>query len=387
MLWKDALMLEDLVGPSIVAPGDGVRALVFSMRGLTQHVSRCASYEFENVIAECDDVDLVAPKRPPQRGEGAFRRHVKKILRLTDPLIEDNVDPNKEYDLFVAFARSMRDLQFVEPIMSLRDQCRASVTLLDELRSDAVNRSPRSVKVLSRFDCIFSGIQESVETIQRVTGRPCHYLPGGVDALRFCPYPRNSARSIDVYSMGRRKPAVHEVLMSRGASGNLFYLYDTTSDFAVIDPMEHRLLLANLIKRSRYFITFPPKFDRPAEAPGQLDVGLRFFEGAAGGAVMLGTPPNGATFQECFDWPDAVIRTTPDGGEIVALIADLDEQPDRLNRVRRDNVENSLRRHDWIYRWRRMLEIVGVPISSGVIKRERCLTRLADLVAADGVSH
>ena len=388
VLGKNTLMLEGgTIGSRNGPPGDGVRVLLFSMRGLTQHVSRCAFYEFESVIAECDDVDMIAPKRPPPRGEGVLRRSVEKILGLTDPRIEDDVDPNKEYDLFVACVRSEKDLQFVEPLMSLREQCRTSVTLLDELRSDAINRSPRSVKVLSRFDYIFSGIHESVETIQQVTGRPCHFIPGGVDALRFCPYPRNPARSIDVYAMGRRPPAVHQTLMSGGASGDLFYLYDTTKDFAVIDPMEHRTLLANLIKRTRYFVTFPPKFDRPAEASGERDVGSRFFEGAAGGAVMLGTPPNGPVFEECFDWPDVVIRTTADGGGIAALIADLDKQPDRLNRVRRDNVENSLRRHDWIYRWRRMLEIVGMPISSAVLKRERSLASLADLVSADGVSR
>jgi hypothetical protein len=168
--------------------------------------------------------------------------------------------------------------------------------------------------------------------------------------------------------------------VSRQASGEIFYVYDTTSDFAVIEPKEHRLLLANLIKRSRYFIAFPPKFDRPSEAPGGRDLGLRFFEGAAGGAVLLGTPPNAVAFQACFDWPDAVIRTPADGSQIAALMADLDRQPDRLNRVRRDNVVNSLRRHDWIYRWRRMLETMGYSVSHEMTQRERRLTCLAELV-------
>jgi hypothetical protein len=98
---------------------------------------------------------------------------------------------------------------------------------------------------------------------------------------------------------------------------------------------------------------------------------------------MLGMPPNGPAFPECFDWPDAVIRTPVDGHEIAALMAELDGQPERLARVRRNNVSHSLCRHDWIYRWRRVLETIGLPVSSGVIKREECLRNLAELVAAE----
>jgi hypothetical protein len=301
------------------------RVLLFSMRNLNRHVSRCASYEFESVIAECDSVDIIAPRRPPQRGESALRRCVKRVLRVSEPVIEDDgITLDKEYDLFVAFCRSAKDLRYIAPIEGLHDRCQRAICLFDELRTDAISKSPQSLAVLSRFDCIFSNIQESIETIRQVTERPCHFIPGGVDALEFCPYPRNPPRGIDVYSMGRRPLAMHHVLMSRGAANGIFYLYDTTSDFSIIDPKEHRLLLANLIKRSRYFITFPPKFDRPSEAPGGRDLGLRFFEGAAGGAVMLGMAPNCTAFRECFDWPDAVIGTPADGSEIATLIAELD---------------------------------------------------------------
>ena len=356
------------------------------MRNITHHVSRCGGYEFENVIAECDTADILAPRRPAQRSEGVVRRCIEKILGVSDPLIDHEIHLDQEYDLFVAFCRSARDLRYVELIRGLHDKCRRSACLFDEIRVDAINMSREHLKVLSRFDCVFSNLEESVDAIQQVTERPCHFIPGGVDALEFCPYPRNSPRAIDVYAMGRRPPALHQALVSREASGEVFYVYDTTRDFSVIDPGEHRLLLANLIKRSRYFIAFPPKFDQPSEAPEGRDLGLRFFEGAAGGAIMLGIPPSGAAFQGNFDWPDAVIRTPADGSQIAALIADLDGQPDRLNRVRRDNVVNSLRRHDWIYRWRRILETFGLPVWCEMIKRERRLTCLADLVANDAFS-
>jgi hypothetical protein len=84
--------------------------------------------------------------------------------------------------------------------------------------------------------------------------------------------------------------------------------------------------------------------------------------------------------------PVYALRTPADGREIAALMAELDGQPERLARIRRDNVSHSLGRHDWIYRWRRMLETIGLPVSSGVIQREECLPNLAELVAADGLT-
>ena len=44
-------------------------------------------------------------------------------------------------------------------------------------------------KVLRNFDQIFSSLHSSVDLIAESTGRPCHFLPLGIDALRFVPFP------------------------------------------------------------------------------------------------------------------------------------------------------------------------------------------------------
>jgi hypothetical protein len=75
------------------------------------------------------------------------------------------------------------------------------------------------------------------------------------------------------------------------------------------------------------------------------------------------------------------------------IIADLEGHPSRLARIRRDNVVNSLRRHDWIYRWSEILGIVGLPHSCELAEREKRLEIMAQLVAAsdevrnDGMLH
>ena len=61
----------------------------------------------------------------------------------------------------------------------------------------------------------------------------------------------------------------------------LFYLHDTIGGSQAIDSKEHRALFAKLAKRSRYFIVNPGKIDQPHVRGGQIEVGNRYFEGAA----------------------------------------------------------------------------------------------------------
>jgi hypothetical protein len=112
------------------------------------------------------------------------------------------------------------------------------------------------------------------------------------------------------------------------------------------------------------------------ETGTQEEVGFRFFEGAAGGAVMIGDPPDVDSFREHFDWPDAVIHLPYGSADVGDLIADLDRQPERLARIRRDNLANSLLRHDWACRWRDVLQTVGLPTSPKLASREAGLQQL-----------
>ena len=79
------------------------------------------------------------------------------------------------------------------------------------------------------------------------------YLPAGVDTLRFCPYPNPPTRSFDVLSIGRRAPVTHKSRLRMASEEGKFYVYDTIDALKTYDLEEHRLMTANLAKRSRYF--------------------------------------------------------------------------------------------------------------------------------------
>ncbi|MBW4665574.1 MAG: glycosyltransferase [Chroococcus sp. CMT-3BRIN-NPC107] len=157
-------------------------------------------------------------------------------------------------------------------------------------------------------------------------------------------------------------------------------MYDTFKTLMVRDYNEHRNLYRNIVKRSRYFIAYKPKFDLLNVTGGQEELNPRFFEGAAGGAVLLGVPPNCDAFSQNFDWTDAVIYVPENATNTPDIIAQLDLQPERLNKISTDNVLNSLLRHDWVYRWEKILDTVNIPHSPGMIQRKAKLRQLAEIV-------
>ena len=105
----------------------------------------------------------------------------------------------------------------------------------------------------------------------------------------------------------------------------------------------------------------------------------RQFGLAAAGAVLLGSAPPVPEYDELFDWPDALIEVPADPNDLGAFIADLERQTERLRIAGLTNAVESLRRHDWVYRWEEMMRVLDLPVPPGAAERK---TRLADLADA-----
>jgi hypothetical protein len=92
---------------------------------------------------------------------------------------------------------------------------------------------------------------------------------------------------------------------------------------------------------------------------------------------MIGSAPQCPEFNQLFDWPDAVIEIPPDPVDMRGILANLTENPDRIMRASISNVTQSLRRHDWIYRWEQVLNSLGFEVSPAVRARKARLESLA----------
>jgi hypothetical protein len=62
------------------------------------------------------------------------------------------------------------------------------------------------------------------------------------------------------------------------------------------------------------------------------------------------------------------------------VIQELDADPARIAKARRESIANSLLRHDWVYRLRQILEVAGLDATDEMVARETRLRELANNV-------
>jgi hypothetical protein len=372
------------------------RVLCVSNRDIAPVISRCSQYEFEDLIGAVDAVDVIAPADTPAPTEGVtpVQKGVRTLWRLAAKAqrrlalnVEAMIpvagmrrvpsDLADDYDLLFVYTETALDLYNLGPSEMWRSTARTSICHIQELYAPDIASLGGLLEILKRFDYILVSNTGSIEPLAEATGRPCYHLLPSTDALKFCPYPGVPKRVIDFYAMGRRPPPeTHKSLLAMADAGDRYYVYDTVTNCPVSSHAEHRTRLAENIKRSKFFLVHSALYSDPTRTGGQQELGFRFFEGAAGGAVLIGDVPHNASFDEHFGWQDSVIPLPPDS-DVADVVAQLEADPSRLERISKTNVVNSLRRHDHVYRWGQILSIAGLSETRAMECRRRELEELA----------
>jgi hypothetical protein len=378
------------------------RTLIVSEFNAKDKAHFALSYEFCRIVAECDDADLIAPGidnyltryvgaiLPPHDGHNVqrdFNRLIsgfRKGLGLKNAPTIEPVHLTQNYELFFFVAWSPQSLVELARIHNWRGRCKVAVAYLFELWSSTLEQDRSYLKLLDQFDHVFLLHSACIPRLPSYTRTSCSFLPTGVDCIVASPYPSPPERVVDVYSYGNRAAELHRQLVAASVRGELFYIYDSLSstDSRVKDWREHRLLLANVIKRSRYLMAFNPATlanSKSGKVAGEQVLPSRLFEGAAGGAVILGTAPQCPEFREYFDWSDAVIEVSPESSDVAAVIVELDAQPRRLERLRLTSATRCLLRHDWVYRWEHILSTIEMKPLPQLHHRK---SRLSEIAAA-----
>jgi hypothetical protein len=340
-------------------------------------LSRAAVYELEDLIAEMDAADVVAPsralmaprwRRPLGRALG---RASLGAMRLPEPA------PRVEgrYDVLYVHVQDIADLLSLGDLGALHKACAVSVCNIDEIWSWNLHRRSGELDRLRRFDHVFVGCHGTVRALADHIGRPCWFLPAAADALLLS----SSApeRVIDVWAMGRRSPTTHRALQELARERGLFYLYDTAAGNRAIDPREHRRLTYELLRRTKAFLVYRAKVDAPRDTGGQEEVGFRFFEGVASGALLLGEAPATPSYPELFPWPDALVSLPFGSTDVAPLFDELARHPERVAAQRRRNVAESLVRHDWAHRWSTIVRTLGLAPHARTTERLARLERRA----------
>jgi hypothetical protein len=373
------------------------RVLCVSNRDIAPVISRCGLYEFEDLIGAMDAADLIAPDDTPDPADaGAPVQNVIRTLQRLGAKTFRRLSVNVEgmvpltglrrlpsgvarsYELLFVSSQSAADLYNVGSCAMWRSTARVSMCYIDELYPSDVAALGSLLKVLKRFDHILVSVRDTVKPLASATGRPCHFLAPSTDTLKFCPYPAAPTRVIDFYAMGaNRPPETHKALLRMAEEGDWYYMYDSVINSPVTSHAEHRSRLADMMKRTRFFLVTAVRRYNPERTGGHQELGMRYFEGAAAGAVLIGDAPCNESFQENFGWQDSVIPLPFDSGDIADVIGELEADPSRLERIRKTNAVNSLRRHDHVHRWGQILSIGGLKETRGMEARRRELEELA----------
>lgn len=352
---------------------------------------QAGTYEAQDVLADVCDLELI--QLEPAAGFRA-REFVQVRLAWRDPTgVFAGANPGlrpvalaKDYDLFVAHCQTVRELLYLNGVQGWKDRAQRSVCYLAELYANEVRQSKNLLRILRSFDVVVTELRESAPLIADVIGRPCLCLPPAVDAIRFAPYPNEPSRVVDVYSIGRRREAIHNELMDASRSNEIFYVYDTFAGGAgarVKDYRAHRELVASIAKRSQCFVVAPAKWDEPQQTRGQVAIANRYFEGAAAGAVLIGQPSDTDEFRELLDWEDVVVPIAEDGSDVMAVVRELKASPERVRTIGRRNAANTVLRHDWSVRWRQLLEAAAIPVGPAMRAREDRLKAIASALTAN----
>ena len=360
---------------------------IVSSRIKNNFVYNSCLFEFEDIISEIDDVDLI--QLNPNNGVQVItQKIVKKTAQYipffngVKPPLNQAIDLEKEYDLLFIILDFPYNVININLVNQWRQKSKVTVCYLIELWQTELERYKNHLSFLSNFDFVFFGHNQIVRDMERHIGRPCEYLAPGVDTLKFHPESSRSfdSRPIDLTSMGRRSEITHRALLDFAEQSTFFYHYDPSrgSDLSIHRHRAHRTFNANILKNSRYFITHQAKINCFEQTGGQVEIGYRFFEGAAAGSILLGTPPKNEVFAEYFGWENSVIPMSFDEPYIAKKITDLDLQPGLLQKISNENVANSLLRNDWAYRWQQVIQKVGLEPSPKLARRISTLSRLAE---------
>ena len=375
---------------SRLVPGGGGTVLLLSMRRLEKLVAFCLQYEFEDVITAVTGADRieVGDREALERGRRAYKvvrsaTGSRRLARACAPRPHAE-KLARDYDLFFPVFNNAYEVFALAAVPDWRKRCRVAACFINEVWSS--DMPAYLLELLSEFDHVFVGMRHPVDDVARIVGRPCSYLPLAVDVLRFSPLPKMPPPAIDITNIGRRSAVTHRALVTLARDRRIVYYHDTVAasgagrrqrTFRVDEASEHRLLLASILQRSRYLITNRALVNEPSVTSGHDEFGTRFYEGAAAGTVMLGEPPRTEEFARQFSWPDAVIPLPFDAPNIGEVLAELDRDPDRLARIRADNLRNAALQHDWVYRLRTVFETLGVPPTAAMRERENRLQALA----------
>ncbi|WP_046864088.1 glycosyltransferase family protein [Microvirga massiliensis] len=162
--------------------------------------------------------------------------------------------------------------------------------------------------VAQRLDPCFVAFREGCEELRRrFPGGRFEWLPFGIDTDVFRPGP--GERDIFAFWMGRRHEPLHQALLAYCRERGLVYRYARyAGEFSTEE-------LGAMARRCRYFVVTPPDLDNPERTGGFSPLVMRYLEGLASGARLLGVLPKSGEYEHILP-REAILEIRADGSNL-----------------------------------------------------------------------
>jgi glycosyltransferase involved in cell wall biosynthesis len=257
-----------------------------------------------------------------------------------------------------------------------RRKSRYAICWLHELWVAEIPRLRGLLRVLEQFDLVLCPLYYTAEKLREELKSPdVMYLPPGVDTLGFAPVMEPSVRPIDITNLGAIADATHKSMLEYVKQIDGFYFFDSEKGRREArSPSEHRFRYANILKRSKYFLCHLAKITSQ-ETGGQLEFGLRYFEGLAAGCIVLGSRRSTPAFDTFLGWEDSVIEMPVECPNASEFLRSLDREAGRLREISARNVRRSLECNDYAHRWRTIVDRLGLSEGYYMSPREEQVAR------------
>ena len=179
------------------------------------------------------------------------------------------------------------------------------------------------------------------------------WLPFAVDTNVF--KSTGAKRDIFAFWMGRRYEPLHEALLRYCEDRGLAYEFRRPGVF--LSTAE----LGEMAGRSQYFVVTPPDLDTAKRTGGYSPLVMRYMEGLAAGARLLGVLPRSGEYEALL--PEAaILQVSPDGSDLDARLDDDRRDPSAAAAVLlgQDIVRAE---HSWARRAEQIFTALGGPES------------------------
>jgi hypothetical protein len=345
---------------------------ILSARGITSSVSSDELFQFENIVSQTCDAQILSPKANEIYRWSNLTLDEKRrgfALKLCNRAFSrynlfGNLQLPNESNLLLLGGIHGDDINLLTSIPNWRKRFDCVAAYICDSWEPWIYPS----KIIREIDHLFVPMPEMVQELTEAFQIPVTCVPFGAAAYDFCKI--SDDRPIDLISFGRMPEHHHDAFVKKFSQPGSSYRYLRTTPRSRVDfplePYEQRSDLSDLqelyrlLQQSKLALCYESVFSGMRKFPHSF-VTMRWFEAGAAGCVIVGKRPTTPLAAKLLDWENATIELPDDGDAAAEVIVKLLQDLPRLQEISLRNTMQHLARHDWRWRISQMLEVLEVP--------------------------